>query len=385
MSDKESIPFGRPLITDDDRKAVLDVLDGPILTHGPRCHDFETSFAAFMQGGNSVTTSSCTAAMHLYYMYLGIGIGDEVIVPALSHVATAHSVEITGATPKFVDVTADTGTLDPQLIEAALTSATKAISVVHFNGMPTNMTAVMEIASKHGLPVLEDCATALGATWGGTHVGMFGDGAAFSFYPAKHITSAEGGMFTSRRHKVADKIRRLRGFCYDRSLNERKLPGIYDVNGLGLNYRMSELQAALGASQLSRFAAMLEIRDVNAAAYADALKDVADVRILKSTDGRARDSHYCLTVMLDGPLAGARDNILARLTEEGIGVSVHYPHPLPRLSYYKDKYGYNAAHFATAECIADRSFNLPVAPHIDRAARERIVETFIKIAKELHK
>lgn len=386
MSDAtEPIPFGRPRITDEDRQAVLEVLDGPILTHGPKCKGFEDAFSSFMGGGHSVTTSSCTASMHLYYMHLGVGPGDEVILPALSHVATAHCLEITGATPIFVDIVPETGSLDPARIEAAVTDKTKAISVVHFNGMPADMTAIMAVAEKNSLPVLEDCATSLGATWDGTHVGLFGDAAAFSFYPAKHITAGEGGMFSSRHSEICDSIRRLRAFCYDRSLNERSLPGIYDVDALGLNYRMSEMQAALGLSQLGRARDILKTRAVNFSLYRKLLPGIEGVKMLESINPKAVDSHYCLTVMLEGALANRRNDLLELLTSEGVGVSVHYPHPLPRLKYYREKYGYQTASFQNAEAISDNSFNLPVAPHVGKEEIERICEILSKLILELQK
>jgi len=385
MSEDNSIPFGRPWITDEDRQAVMDVLNGPILTHGPKCEGFEKDFAQFMEGGHSVTTSSCTASLHLFYMHLGIGAGDEVILPSISHVATAHSLEITGARPVFVDCLADTGNVDPDLLEAAITPATKAICIVHFNGIPADMDRVMAVANKHNLPVLEDCATGLGAKWNGVHVGLFGDGAGFSFYPAKHITAGEGGMFSSRLSDVTGAVRRLRAFCYDRSLNERALPGIYDVDGLGLNYRMSEMQAALGQSQLKRIGEMLDIRTRNFSLYKERMSDIEDVTILESTDPKGTDAHYCLTVMLSGAMAARRNDMLAGLKDAGVGVSVHYPHPLPRLKYYREKYGYDETHFQNAAAISDCSLNLPVAPHIDGAAVERICNTFSSLVNEFKK
>lgn len=381
---ERQIPFGRPIVTDDDRAAVLAALDSPVLTHGPRCQSFEDDFAAFMGGGHSVTTSSCTAALHLFNMHLGVGPGDKVIVPAISHVATAHALEITGATPVFVDCDTDTGNMDPDALAAAIDSDTKAICMVHFNGIPADMTAIMAVAEKHGLPVLEDCATSLGGTWDGTHVGLFGDGAAFSFYPAKHITSAEGGMFSSRHGKVAASVKRIRGFCYDRSLNERKLPGIYDVDGLGMNFRMSELHAALGASQLKRAPDFLAARGRNFAAYKSLLPADAGFRILEPVDARSKNSFYCLTVLLENPRPGLRDDLLSSLPARGVGVSVHYPHPLPRLAYYREKYGYVAGMFPNAEAISDRSVNLPLGPHISDDDIAYIANTFVNLLRELN-
>jgi len=385
MPDHSPIPFGQPIITDADRQAVMEVLDGTILTHGPKCQDFEETFASFMGGGISVTTSSCTASLHLYYLYLGIGAGDEVILPAISHVATAHAIEITNAKPIFVDCSIDTGTLDPDLLEQAITDRTKAICVVHFNGIPADMTRIMAVASKHALPVLEDAATALGARWQGKHVGLFGDGAGFSFYPAKHITSGEGGMFCSRHKSAADAIRELRAFSYDRTLNERKLPGIYDVKGLGLNYRMSELQAALGASQIRRVGDFLKARKENFLHYKELLERQVGFRLLESISADGEDSHYCLTVFLDSDMAGHRNDLLERFKDEGIGTSVHYPHPLPRLKYYREKYGYDAALYPCSAAIADGSLNLPTAPHVDRADVEYICQTAIRLFGEVKK
>lgn len=386
MSEKKmDVPFGRPWITDEDRAAVARVLDGPILTHGPACHDFEEAFSAFTGGGRSVTLSSCTAGMHLFYMHLGVGSGDEIILPGISHVATVHAVEVTGARPIFVDVDPATGNIDPDGIEAALTQRTRAISLVHFLGIPASMGRIMEIAGRHGLPVLEDCAVALGTTWNGTHAGLFGDAGCFSFYPAKHITSAEGGMLLARNPEVAESIRRIRGFCYDRSLNDRKLPGIYDIDGLGLNYRMSELQAALGASQLERAGTILDIRRRNFTALKTRLSELDDLHVLDCVDPEAVNSHYTLSVVLGGKAAARRDDALLMLKERGVGTSVHYPHPLPRLKYYREKYGYEAESFTGAAGIADHSLNLPVGPHMDEAAINYIADNFIEVFRNIAK
>ncbi|MEZ5100176.1 MAG: DegT/DnrJ/EryC1/StrS aminotransferase family protein [Thermoleophilia bacterium] len=189
-----AIPFGRPWITDDDRAAVLRVLEGHVLTHGPECSAFEQEFAAFLgPDARAVTTSSCMASLHLAYLHLGVGPGDEVIVPAQTHVATAHAVEWVGARPVFVDCDPATGNLTAERIEAALTPATRAISVVHFLGIPCGMDEIARLARERGLFLVEDCALAVGSRFDGRHVGLFGDAGTFSFYPVKHLTSGEGG------------------------------------------------------------------------------------------------------------------------------------------------------------------------------------------------
>lgn len=366
MMRHREIPFGRPWITDEDREAVMRVLDGHILTHGPECKELEAEFASFLgDGACCVTVSSGMAALHLACLHFGIGPGDEVIVPAQTHVATVHAVEAVGARPVFVDCEAATGNITADGVSAAITPKTKAVSLVHFVGIPCNMPAIMDVAERNGLKVIEDCALAIGARHGGRHVGLFGDAACFSFYPVKHFTTGEGGMFVTRHSEVAEAVKRLRAFGVDRSHSERSLPGIYDVPGFGLNYRMSELQAALGRSQLRRIGTCLERRRASFAALKNALGDVPCLAVLDTEDTDAKNSHYCMSVVLQGQAAARRDEIAMRLKASGIGTSVYYPHPVPRLHYYTYKYGYNAGIYPEAVRISDHSFALPVAFHVD--------------------
>src|SRR5262249_51540219 len=186
----------------------------------------------------------------LAYMHLGIGRGDEVIVPAETHVATAHAVEITGARPVFVDCDRVSGNIDTAALEAAITDRTRAISVVHYLGLPVRMDLVNAAAAKRRLFVVEDCALAVGSSFDGVACGLLGDVGAFSFYPVKHITTAEGGMIVSRHRDVVSSIENIKAFGYDRTMAERKVPGVYDVARLGINYRMNEIAAAIGIEQL---------------------------------------------------------------------------------------------------------------------------------------
>jgi len=362
--EKRDIPFGRPWITDDERAAVMEVLNGHILTHGPNCKAFETAFADMMGDGFATSTSSCMASLHLSSLHIGFGPGDEVVVPAQSHVATVHAVELTGATPVFVDCDPATGNMTPERIEAAITAKTKAISVVHYAGVPVSMTDVMAIADARGLPVIEDCALAIGARYDGKHVGLFGMSGCYSFYPVKHITTAEGGMFVSRHEDVVAKVASFRGFSYDRTLQERKIPGIYDVSDVGMNYRMSELQAAIGRVQLTKLPEMLKRRAANFNALKGGLSDIQGVSVVDATDPKARNSHYCLVAVLDKKAGEKRDDLILALNAEGVGTSVYYPHPIPRLKYYREKYGYDADRFPGAEAISDRGIALPVGPHL---------------------
>ena len=364
MSQSKLIPFGKPLISAEEQDAVLDVLRGTVLTHGPKCHEFEREFAQFMGGGYCISVSSCTAALHLAYVELGIGSGDEVLVPAQTHTATDHAVEYVGAKPVFVDCELKTGNMDCSKIEPLITARTKAISVVHFLGIPCDMDEILSIAKRHQLKVIEDCALALGARYKKIHVGLWGDAGCFSFYPAKHITTTEGGMFVSKHKSVAERVSRLRAFGVDRSYGERASPGMYDVLVLGYNYRMSELQAAIGCEQLKKVPEILIRRKSNFLKLKSLLSNLEGISIPDSHSDEFASSYYCLSVLLSEPLKEYRDDIIRSLNSEGIGTSIYYPHPVPRLHYYQKKYGYGESNFLNAAAISDRSIALPVGPHI---------------------
>jgi perosamine synthetase len=358
------IPFGRPMIGEEERAAVLEVLSGPILVHGPRATQFESDFAAYTGAPHAVSVSSCTAGMHLVYFALGLGPGDEVIVPAQTHAATAHTVELTGAKPVFVDAEAETGNIDIAAIERAATARTKAIAVVHFLGMPVDMAAVVSLAKPRGWFVLEDCALALGTRLDGVHAGLFGDVGVFSFYPVKHITTAEGGMIITRDEKLAQALRLKKAFGVNRSHGERAVPGVYDVDALGFNYRMSELHAAVGIAQMKKIDGFLARRKANYRTLAAAIEGIPGLRLLRSSGGRFESSYYCLSVVLDRPLIERRLEIVERLKGEGIGTSVYYPHAVPHLAYYRRKYGYGEDSFPVAASISNGSIALPVGPHL---------------------
>ena len=383
MTSARDIPFGRPWITDEDRAAVMEVLNGHILTHGPNCAGFETEFAEMMGAGHATSTSSCMAALHLCYLHLGVGPGDEVIVPAQTHVATGHAVELTGATPVFVDCDLETGNMNINKIEEAITDKTKAIGIVHFVGIPMAMPDVMAIADKHDLKVIEDCALAVGARYDGRHVGLFGEAGCYSFYPVKHITSGEGGMFVSQYDDVVKKVANFRAFSYDKSLKERTALGIYDVSNVGMNYRMSELQAALGRSQIKKIPDILSKRSANFNALKAALGNIEDVLVLDSTDSKSDNSHYCLIAVLTGKAAENRNEIVSEFKKRQLGYSIYYPHPVPRLAYYQEKYGYNAKDFPNAAAISDHGIALPVGPHLNEEDMAYIGAIFADVKTSL--
>lgn len=369
------IPFGRPILGDAEQKAMAEVLSGTMLTHGPKCAAFEERFADLIGARHAITMSNCTTALHLSLVAHDIGPGDEVIVPAMTHVATAHSVEHCGAKPVFVDVDPDTGNISPQKIAAAITPKTKAVMVVHYLGLPCDMDAVRVAAGE--LPVIEDCATALGADYGGVKPGAIGATGCFSFYPAKHITSMEGGMLTTNDDRIADRVRKQRAFGYDKNLGERSIPGVYDIAMLGWNYRMSEGHAAVGLCQLDRLPGFLKARCENADTLISYLAKAEGAVVFPLTHGKGVSARYCVNVTLpkDGDIDRAA--LIRALNEDGIGTSVHYPVALPLSRYYREKYGYSPDDFEVAEWIATHTISLPCGPHLDNADMSYIGERFL--------
>ncbi|MFA4825903.1 MAG: DegT/DnrJ/EryC1/StrS family aminotransferase [Methanoregula sp.] len=385
MMTKRSIQFAKPWITDREREAVLEVLKGDILTHGPQNKAFESEFGQFMGGAEThcVAVSSCMAALHLAYWQMGIGHGDEVIVAAQTHVATAHAVEVVGAKSVFLDCDPQTGNITPENIEPLITKKTKAIGLVHFLGIPCDMDAITDIAKKHKLKIIEDCALAVGSRFKDKHVGLFGDAGCFSFYPVKHLTTGDGGMFVTRHKDLAESVMKARAFGVDRNFGERSIPGMYDVPTLGINYRMSDINASIGRVQLSRVDEILKRRKENFLLLKKKLSDIPDISILDSQHKDVVNSHYCLSIVLDGVLAKKRNEAVTTLNQKGVGTSVYYPQPVPRMAYYRNKYGYNPQSFPQAERISDQSIALPVGPHLNCEDMEYIAENVSDTLKDL--
>jgi|TARA_B100001564_G_scaffold359264_1_gene380372 perosamine synthetase len=378
------IPFGKPLIGKEERNVVAEVLSGPILVHGPKAIEFENEFKHFSNAPYAVTVSSCTAGMHLIYFTLGLGPGDEVIIPAQTHIATAHAVELTGAKPIFVDVENQTGNIDITKIESKINQNTKAIAVVHYLGVPADMKEIKLITDKYNIFLLEDCALAPGAYYENIHVGLYGDAGVFSFYPVKHITTAEGGMIILKDKKLAEKLKLKKAFGVDRTHGERKIPGIYETIDLGFNYRMSEIHAAIGIEQIKKLPAFLKQRKSNYELLSHFLSKVNKIRILPQPQNEIKIScHYCLNVLLDESIVAKRPQIMDHLKKEGIGTSIYYPQPVPRMKYYREKYGYDLSLYKNAAKISDHSIALPVGPHLDQSDIEFIAKNLIQILKNL--
>ncbi len=364
-SPARSIPFGKPIIGEEERAAVLEVLGGTQLVHGPRAKQFEADFAAFVGGGFATSVSSCTAGLHLAYFHLGLAAGDEVVVPAQTHVATAHAVEFTGARPVFVDADPETGNIAIDQIEPVLTSRTRAISVVHYLGLPVDMDAINGIARKRELFVVEDCALAIGSRYKGVHAGLLGDLGSFSFYPVKHMTTAEGGMVVTRHEAIKTAIERKKAFGVDRTVSERAIPGVYDVTMLGYNYRMNELEAAIGIEQLKKVPGFLQRRAENARVLRQELENIEEISVLSDGDGDREHSNYCVSVVLNEKIATNRFEIITALRASGVGTSVYYPLAVPHTTYYRDRYATPEDAFPAASHISRQSIALSVGPHLD--------------------
>jgi perosamine synthetase len=382
MLANRNIPFGRPLLDETERRLATEVLSGTVLTHGPRCAEFEQRFAERVGAKHAITVSSCTTGLQLGLMAIDLKPGDEVLVPAETHVATGHVVEHLGARPVFVDVQRDTGNIDPERAAAAITARTRAIMPVHYLGLPCDMDALQRVANEHGLAIIEDCALALGADYGGRHPGTLGTCGAFSFYPAKHITTLEGGMVTTNDDAIASRLRNLRAFGYDKGLGERKIPGIYDVVALGHNFRMSEVHAAVGLGQLEKLNAFLEARARNTKILHDAFASQEKVVTFPIERGPAQSAYYCVNIVLRPGSVVDRNMLILRLNAAGVGTSVHYPVPVPLMRYYRDKYGYADGSFPVAEWISNQAISLPVGPHVSADDARFIGETVNRVLAE---
>lgn len=380
MSEPDPIPFGRPMLDAAVFDRVRAVLESGILVHGEATPAFEAAFAARAGTAEAVAVASCTAGLHLTLFTRGVGPGDRVAVPAMTHVATAHAVELLGATPVFVDVDPATGNMDPAALEAVAAgpdgTPLAAVVPVHYLGLPCDMARIRAVAARTDAFLLEDCALAVDATYDGRKAGGLGDAGAFSFYPVKHMTSIEGGMVTTDDAELAAALRKRRAFGYSRMLGERARPGVYDVDALGFNYRMSEVEAAVGLAQLDRLDGFQAARRANAETLQAGLAELEGLTLFPLDHGPARSSCYCVNAVLPRDGSVDRDTVVDGLKARGIGSSIHYPGPVPLFTYYSEKYGYRAGQFPVAEWLAAQTISLPVGPHLGEDGATRVAEAF---------
>ena len=344
------------MIGDEEKQAVLAVLDSGMLAQGPKVAEFEKAFADYCGTKYAIATSSGTTALHTALLAHGIGEGDEVITSSFTFIASANSVLYTGAKPVFVDIEASSFNLDPKLIEAAITDRTKAIMPVHLFGMSSNMTEIMAIAKKHNLIVLEDACQSHGAKFMNQKVGSFGSGA-FSLYPTKNMTSAEGGMITSDDESFNEECRIIR----QHGMRRR-----YYHDDLGFNFRMTDVHAAIGVEQLKKLPEFNKARQINAAFYSEHLSGVVVPPVSEGAD----HVYHQYTIRVP---ESQRDAMVAYLKENGVGCGVYYPVPVHQQSYYTKNLGYQQS-LPESEKAAKEVLSLPVHPALSPADLEQVVD-----------
>lgn len=349
------INMARPQIGEEEKQAVLEVLDSGILAQGPRVKAFEEAFAEMCGVAHAVATSSGTTALHTALLAHGVGPGDEVITSPFTFIASANSVLFTGARPVFVDIDPLTYNLDPRLIEAAITPRTKAILPVHLYGLSCDMDAILAVARAHSLVVIEDACQSHGAIYKGRRVGSFGTGT-FSLYPTKNMTSGEGGMITTNDPVIAEKCRVVR----QHGMRRR-----YYHDELGFNFRMTDLHAAVGLAQLHKLVRFNQVRRANAAHLSAHLKGV----IPPFTPPECQHVFHQYTVRVQD---GQRDALRAYLQERGVGSEVYYPVPIHQQTYYTQVLGYTD-NLPVAEQAALEVLSLPVHAGLSQADLETIV------------
>ena len=317
----QAIPVARPSFGPNEEKAVVEVLRSGWVSQGPRVAEFERKFAEYVGAPYAVAVSSCTTALHLALIALGIKPGDEVLCPSLSFVATANAIAYAGATPVFVDIESTTYNIDPTCVEKAITARTKAIVLVHQVGLPAALTEINDIAGRHGLLVVEDAACAIGADYRGERIGLPHTAiACFSFHPRKVLTTGEGGMITTADEELAARMRRLRqhGMAVSdlaRHSSSKVMTETYDE--VGFNYRMTDIQAALGIVQLGRLDDMLATRRALAQRYTERL---ASLPLLSPPHQPAGSQHsfqsYMVRLTSDAPVS--RDELMQELLDQGV-------------------------------------------------------------------
>ncbi|HBG81389.1 TPA: aminotransferase DegT [candidate division CPR2 bacterium] len=352
------IPIAKPIIGEEEKKAVLKVLDSGSLAQGPEVEAFEKEFAGFCNADYAIAASSGTTALHLALEALGIGEGDEVITTPFSFIASSNSILYSGATPVFADIDEETFNIDPKKIEKLINHKTKAILPVHLYGLAANMPEILKIAEKYDLKVIEDACQAHGAKIDGRPVGSFGDAACFSFYPTKNMTTGEGGMATFKHKETYENALMLRAH----GMRIR-----YHHEILGYNYRMTDIHASIGREQLKKLPGFNKKRQDNAKYFTDNIKN-AKIKLPNTPKGYEHVFHQFTIVIND------RDKALDKLVANGIGTGIHYPVGINDQPLYKEM---NCSAFKTpiSKKVSSHVISIPVHPSLTKKELETIVKT----------
>ena len=359
--ERSYIPVAKPLIGEEEKRAVMEVMDSGQLAQGSRTEAFEKAFAEYIGTKHAIGVNSGTAALIVALQAHGVGAGDEVITTPFSFIATATSIIACGATPVFVDIDPFDLNMDPNQLEAAITERTKAVMPVHIFGHPARITEIAQICEDNGLALVEDAAQAHGAEHQGRRVGAFGTGC-FSFYPTKNMTTGEGGIITTDDDEVARLCRIIRSHGQEQR---------YVHEYFGLNWRMQDVNGAIGLVQLGHLEAWNEARIHHAEALSRLIRSVETPKV------REGDRHvfHQFTVRV----ANDRDGLLQRLQEAGVGSAVHYPIPIHQQPIIQ-KMGFGEGSFPVAEAASQHVLSLPVHPQLGPEDVEYIAATVNRLA-----
>mgnify|MGYP002762989063 FL=1 len=394
------IPYGRQSIDDADIEAVVKVLKSDYLTTGPAVEAFEKKVADYVGAKYAVAVSNGTAALHVACLAAGIGEGDEVITTPITFAASANCVLYCGGTPVFADIDPDTYNISPEELEKKITSRTKAIIPVHYTGQPCDMDAILEIAHKHDLLVIEDGAHALGASYKGKKIGSIADMTCFSFHPVKPVTTGEGGMIVTDNEELYRRLvlYRSHGITrdkdmmqqYEEQLQQSSDPALqeaadmlrgdvmdpggwyYQQLELGYNYRITDISCALGASQMDKLDRFLERRRQIAKKYDEAFADIPQIKTPWQQEGCQSGWHLYMIQTMER----SRREVFEGLRQAGIGVNVHYI-PVYRHPYYQ-RNGYAGVHCLNAEAFYERAISLPIFPGLTGQQQDYVIEHVIK-------
>jgi perosamine synthetase len=363
---------------DDAEIALLrQCLDSGWVTQGPLTQRFEEIVAARHAARHAIATTSCTAALHLAVMALGLGAGDEVIVPALTWVTSANCAEYVGATPVFADIDLATFNLDPAAFAAAITSRTRAVMVVHLFGLAADMGPILETAQRHDIAVIEDAACAIGTTWQGRPLGTLGDVGCLSFHPRKIVTTGEGGMVLTNRDDLAPVLRSLRNHgSTGVPPSEEEPHGPWTMatfDRVGFNLRLSDIQAAVGVAQMAKLDRLLAERRQRARRYSELLSGIQELALPGRAGDTAGHTYQSYVVRLAGGDRRRRNAIMAELATHGIETRPG-THAVHRLGFYARKYGYAPDDFPNAVLGEDTTITLPLFPRMTDADQDEVVE-----------
>lgn len=383
MRSKEFIPGGRQLLDETDLEAVAQVLRSDWLTTGPFVEHFEKAVREFCGTKYGVAVSNGTAALHTAVFAAGFGKGDEVIVTPMTFAASANCLLYQGAMPVFCDVDPRTLLIDPKQIEKKITARTRGIIAVDYAGHPCNYDEIKKIARQNDLIFIADSCHALGAEYRGKRVGGLADLSVFSFHPVKHITSGEGGMVLTNNEEFSTRMKRFRnhGITSDHRTRAKIGTYKYEMLDLGFNYRLTDIQCALGLSQLQKLSQWIEHRQQIAALYDDAFKSFKKTIVPLLVHENVKHAYHLYVVQLQlGNLKDSRDVIFAKLRDQGIGANVHYL-PVHLHPYYQKHFGYTAGDFPVAESAYEKILSLPMHAGLTDAQVSRVIEAVTSIAQ----